>query len=100
MVAKPVAAVQAALEWKLSPAEGVALSVTVVAVLRFAGLPNASCTSMVAEAEQAPAATVWGPVANARALGGPGLMVSVWPAVENPLAVPVMAGAPAAGLLK
>src|SRR4051812_1276451 len=79
---------------------GGAGSVTVGNAPRVGGLPKASSPWRVAAAEQAPAVTVCGAVVNARVLGVPGLMVSVWLAAENPLDVPAMEGVPAAVLLK
>src|SRR5947209_19748487 len=94
MVVAAIAAVQAASEKNVPPAEVVA-SETEVAPPTADGLLNASCDCTVVAAEQAPALTVCAAVTKASRVGLAGLIVSVCVAAASAPPDTVSVGAPA-----
>src|SRR5437868_6748988 len=79
---------------KRPPVEEV-VSATVVALETLDGLPKPSRVWTGITAEQLPAGSVCGAVANARAAGAPGTIVSVWVALVRPVEAAVSVGPPA-----
>jgi hypothetical protein len=94
--AEPIAFAQDESEKKLGPPAGVELSGTKIATDTGAAFPKASRNVNVTTEEHALARMVWAAVEISRLAGGPGLIVSDWDALLNPVAAAVAETPPAA----